>query len=340
MPLDTTNTTASLRVRTLGQLLAQQFPPREFLLDPVLRQGESMMLWAPTGVGKTMLLLSAALAIAGGGELLGWRVARPWRVLAVDGEMAVEDLQERLRMLAPTVAGLDAEQAAVNLCILARSDQKPGARFPDIASAEGQEEVLRLARQHRADLVLLDNFATLAEVEDENEAAAMNPVLAFLLRLKQERIACVLVHHSGKTGDSFRGSSKLATTFEVILGLKPPQASGAARSAAFTTLWTKFRGAPHPTIAPRDVELTSEAGAMRWNAKAAEDDDARKYAEAVLSGVYSTQAEVAQALGWDASKASRMKARAIGRELLSEKRQEEVFKAAREGRRGEGPEEF
>ncbi|SDB15198.1 AAA domain-containing protein [Belnapia rosea] len=300
-----------------------------------------MMLWAPPGVGKTMLLLSAALAIAGGGELLGWKAARPWRVLAVDGEMAVEDLQDRLRLLAPTVAGMDAEAAAENLCVLARSDQQPGAKFPDIASDEGQETVLRLAQEHRADLVLLDNFATLAEVADENEAGAMNPVLAFLLRLKQARIACILVHHSGKTGESYRGSSKLATTFEVILGLKPPTASGAAQSAAFTTVWSKFRGAPHPTIAPRDVMLTtSEAGTMRWDVQAAADDDARKYTEAVLSGAFGTQAEVAKALGWDTSKASRTKAKAIGRKLLTERQQEEVFKAAREVCRAEGPEEF
>lgn len=80
-----------------------------------------------------------------------------------------------------------------------------------------------MAQRGGAELVLLDNFSTLCEVMDENDAAAMTPTLGFLLRFKQARIACVLVHHSNKGGETFRGSSKLATTFEVIIGLMKPE---------------------------------------------------------------------------------------------------------------------
>ena len=107
MPLD--NTAAprrTLRTRTLAGLLNHPFPHRQHLIHPVLRQGESMMLWAPIGVGKTMLGLSIALAVAGGGEFIGWHADTPRRVLLVDGEMAVEDLQERLRDLLPAIEGI------------------------------------------------------------------------------------------------------------------------------------------------------------------------------------------------------------------------------------------
>ena len=62
------------------------------------------MVYAATGVGKSMFALSAALAIAGGGEFLGWKSderanGRQWRVLYIDGEMHVGDIQERVRML-------------------------------------------------------------------------------------------------------------------------------------------------------------------------------------------------------------------------------------------------
>ena len=42
-----------LKQITAGQLLAMNFPPREFAIDPWLRTGESAMIWAASGVGKT-----------------------------------------------------------------------------------------------------------------------------------------------------------------------------------------------------------------------------------------------------------------------------------------------
>ena len=102
-----------------------------------------------------------------------------------------------------------------------------------------------------AELVILDNYSTLAEVDDENDAAAMTPTLAFLLRVKQARIGCILVHHSGKTGATYRGSSKLATTFEVIVGLKALDDTVVGGGAAFCLIWTKYRREPCQAVRDR-----------------------------------------------------------------------------------------
>jgi KaiC/GvpD/RAD55 family RecA-like ATPase len=296
-----------------------------------------MMLWAAPGVGKTMLGLSMALAVAGGGEFIGWRAETARRVLLVDGEMATEDLQERLDTLRATIAGFDATAAGSNLHILARQDQKADSAFPNIASIEGQEAVMRAAAKHGAELVIADNFSTLAEVEDENDAAAMNPVLAWLLRMKQARLACILVHHSGKTGTSYRGSSKLAATFEVILGLKPPDRGGVAQGAAFTTLWDKFRGRPHPALRPRDIVLAQRPdGSMEWGAKEAEGDEVRQLVEAVRSGAHRTQRQVAEALAWDPAKVTRVKGRAMGEKVMTEPE----WRAALAGGNAAGSTEF
>jgi RecA-family ATPase len=66
------------------------------------------MVYADTGVGKSMFALSAALAVAGGGEFLGWKPEEKpdgsgWRVLYVDGEMHVTDIQERAQKSRATV---------------------------------------------------------------------------------------------------------------------------------------------------------------------------------------------------------------------------------------------
>lgn len=304
--------TLPLKAVSLGELLAHPFRRREHLLTPWLRQGESAMVWAATGLGKTMLTLSMALAIAGGGEFLGWNNATPRRVLVMDGEMHAEDLKDRLMMLMPTVNGLDREAAAGNLHLIARQFQGPDVSFPDIAKPEGQTEVLRQIRSHEAELVILDNFATLAEVQDENEASAMTPVLTFLLRLKQAGVACILVHHSGKTGADFRGSSKLSTTFEVILGLKAHEDAVVGSGATFTTAWTKFRGAPHPAVRDALVTLaTGPDGASAWTSTPAESDAMRKLLEAVRSGRFTAQKDLAAHLDVSPGQVTKLKGRAV-----------------------------
>lgn len=324
---------SGLTTMTLADLLAMDLPRREYLVSPVLRQGESMLLWAAPGVGKTMLSLTLALAMAGGGAVLGWTSPKPRRVLVVDGEMAREDLQDRLRMLAATVEGLDMEAAGENLRLLARTGQDRGATFPDLAQDVGQEAILDIVEEYDVEVVVLDNLSTLAEVEDENDAAAMGPVLTFLLRLKQARTACILVHHSGKAGTTYRGSSRLATTFEVILGLIPPEGTGEVRGTAFTLDWGKYRGAPHPSLTQRDVRLEGVGEVLRWVERPSDRDDVRKLLEAVAAGTCGSGKELAAHLGWDEPKVSRMKSRAIAEGRTTKTRFEEALGAVREGRR-------
>jgi hypothetical protein len=316
-----------LETITLGHLLDQEFPVREDLIAPWLRQGESAMIWAPSGAGKTLLTLTLAVMVAGGGEVLGWRGPRPRKVLVVDGEMAAEDLQERARWLIETVEGIDREAARDNLHILSRNWQDAEVSFPDLGDRDGkngkpsgQDVVFRAAQRVGTALVLLDNFATLSEVSDENDAAAMTPTPAFLLRLKPARMGCILVHHSGKTGETYRGSSRLATTFKVTMELRPVESEATTAGAAFVVSWDKYRRKPCEAVQRREVRLENDAeGRTAWVAKPTEDDDMRRLVTAVQSCRFRTQRLVAEALKWDASKVTRMKTAAIRRGMTTER---------------------
>jgi hypothetical protein len=55
-------------------------------------------------------------------------------------------------------------------------------------------------------------------MDDENSATDFKTVMAFLMKLKAAGKTAILVHHSNKQGDNYRGSSAMAATFEVIIG--------------------------------------------------------------------------------------------------------------------------
>lgn len=305
---------ARLRMVSLQKLKQRQFRLREDVIGPWLREGESAMLWAPSGLGKSMLALTIALAVAGGGKVCGWNFDKPRPVLFLDGEMHIQDLRDRLVMLAGTIEGLDQDAADRNLMLLSRQDQDAEVNFPDLAQRAGQDEVLTRALGMKAELLIADNFSTLAEVADENDAAAMSPVLTMLMRFKQAGIATILVHHSDKTSSNYRGSSKLATTFEVIIGLHRLDGRAAADGTGFELRWGKFRG--KPTGATRDTEVTlieTPEGKTIWAVAPASSGEMLALLDAVRSGRFGSQDAIAAELGWGKAKVSKLKGRAVGK---------------------------
>ncbi len=56
------------------QFVNLDIPPSEMLLAPILPDKSLSMLYAPRGIGKTLLALSMGLAVASGANLLRCRL--------------------------------------------------------------------------------------------------------------------------------------------------------------------------------------------------------------------------------------------------------------------------
>ena len=84
-----------LDVSTWKDMEERIHPKRRVLVSNHLHDREAVMLYSPTGVGKTWLSLAISLIIAGKGsvELLDWQNEDPQPVCYVDGEMLEEDIQ-------------------------------------------------------------------------------------------------------------------------------------------------------------------------------------------------------------------------------------------------------
>jgi hypothetical protein len=298
-----------LKIPTLKQLLASTFKDRKHLLFPWLREQESCMVYAAAGVGKSMFALSAALAIAGGGTFLGWKpderkTGSGWRVLYVDGEMHVGDIQERAHLLLDAVPNLNREMVGTNLTFLSRQHQEPLAVFPSITEPDGMTFVKERVKKGPFDLVILDNFSTLGEVEDENAASSFNAIQQFLLNLKVQGVATMLVHHANKTGEDFRGSSKLAATFETIILLERLKEETEHGAAQFRVRWDKVRaGGPKRKVRGIVAKLITserefnEPSKSVWDYEAEELERLDELKDRLMKGEFINQKEISDGFG-------------------------------------------
>lgn len=317
------------KMLTLADLKTLELPTRKHLISPWLKEGESAMVYAPTGVGKSMFTMTLALAVAGGGKAFGWTCPEPRKVLYIDGEMHVQDLQERAILLAQTVEGApNAEAMGQNLKFYARQYQESEG-FLDLAKEEDRKELMKvLDEEGPIDLLILDNLSTLATIADENAASSFEPILKLLMELKRRGVATILVHHTGKTKantqrkNDFRGSSKLGTTFEVIMGLKPLDDT-AGRGVGFSLEWDKYRNKPDERVSPLQVVLSTEdrEEGPSWIAVEAEDTVLMQIVRAVQSCQYQQDQDVRKALFPDMDKStfSKLKTQAIRKGLITDK---------------------
>ena len=111
----------NLHVSLWSEMENRIYPKRTVLVSNLLHDREAVMLYSPTGVGKTWLSLAIALIAAGGGklELLDWANDDPQPVCYIDGEMLEEDIHERIKLLIPSL-DLDEDQLRRNFSFISR----------------------------------------------------------------------------------------------------------------------------------------------------------------------------------------------------------------------------
>jgi KaiC/GvpD/RAD55 family RecA-like ATPase len=314
-----------LKSVSLKELLTRPFPPREYVIDPWLRNGEVALVWAASGLGKTMLTLSLAIAMAGGGRIWNWSCPRPRKVLIIDGEMNIQDLKDRIELLSKlAVDGIDHEALNQNLHIIARQDQDPDHDFYDITKEETQKAIRERCSREAFEVLIIDNLSTVADsLQDENEATAFRSVQSFLLQMKAMNLTTFLVHHARKSGDEPRGSTGLLTVFEVAIGLKPSNLSVPGK-ASFTLSFGKFRSKGGEATASRSWMLSDNG----WVVDEDPDDVVRQLVDAIKSFRFASQKELTEHFGLAKSTISKRIQKAIGLELISPPQIADAFKKA------------
>ena len=231
-PITTDQPIHTLKSIGFDDFLAINMPPREMLLNPILPERSLAMLYAPRGVGKTLLSLSIGLAVASGSPLLRWHAPRQRRVLYVDGEMPLVSLQERLRLIS---YGFGAAIPNDGFRVLAADNTENGL---SIGSEMGQRAIDPLLTG--VDLVILDNLSTLCTNGSESASDAWVPIQNWLPKLRRQGVAVLLVHHAGTNGRQ-RGTSRREDALDTVIALRRPKDYSPEQGARFEVHFEKLR---------------------------------------------------------------------------------------------------
>ena len=267
---------ARLAPLDLVRFLALDVPAIEMLMTPWLRSKGLVMIYAPRGLGKTLLALSSAYAIATGTGLLRWDAPRPRRVLYVDGEMPVRIMQQRLNA---AEAARDTQPKPGYFRMLSGDATPEG--LPDLCTPEGQAELDAVIGD--AEVIFLDNLSTLVRSARENEGDDWVNFQGWLLKQRRDGRSVVMIHHAGKAGLQ-RGTSRREDVLDTVVSLRRPDGYSADQGARFIVELDKARGVWGDDARPFLAQYQEDRdGAALWTHQ--EVDPLRRVAELASEGM-------------------------------------------------------
>jgi hypothetical protein len=179
---------------SLADWLARDLPAPDLLL-PWLSTTTRVLMFGPTGTGKTTFGIALGMRAAAGQGFLHWPSTRKANVLLIDGEMSRRLLLERLTEEAKRL-GIAPE----GMHVLSHEDIED---FAPLNTLQGQAQIeWQIARIGKLDLILFDNVACLlaGNMKETEQWAATMPWVKSLTR---RSIGQIWMHHSNEENKSY-----------------------------------------------------------------------------------------------------------------------------------------
>jgi RecA-family ATPase len=184
----------------------------KFILHPFLPEQGLAIIYSATGVGKTLFTLNCAYAIAAGGDFLKYSAPQPKKVLYIDGEMSLNQMVYRYQRIIEEQGDLEFP----DYFELLNNDQMKPNCLPLICSSAGQQYYIDYIDRNNIDVIVFDNVSTLSDI-DENKSDEWRIIQKFLLKIRSMGKSVILVHHTGKNKNEYRGSSRMMDTADTSI---------------------------------------------------------------------------------------------------------------------------
>lgn len=202
----------NIQERSLSEIALTARTEFKFFVRPWLYDGSVNMLFAPTGHGKSHWAFHMALAIAEGGTWIGKACTRG-KVLYIDGEMGESQWLKRFpnnKFLTDT---------ADTLKILCPEHFPNGFMY---SLADKTRHGFWLEKCAPYDVIFIDNFFTTCTPikGNESDVELWQSAQTLINRLKQQRKAVVLIHHTNKSGMDQSGTGQRDVLMDTTMRLR------------------------------------------------------------------------------------------------------------------------
>jgi hypothetical protein len=275
----------------LNDMKIKHPPP---IIYPILLEGSLMLIFAKRGVGKTWAVSQLAISVATGSPFWG-HLAHKKNVLLIDGEMSLSDTQQRLSMLSPG-------KIPKNIKILSSERVSLENQTININDQACQKEISEIVAELEIGLVIFDNLSSLCFGRDENSNSDLDILLPWLISLRHQGVAVVIVHHAGKDG-KLRGASRIEDPLDTVMQLSAPKDT--PDGVAFKMTYTKIRR-EKPTPYTQNLTLQKIGDKYEWSTDSLniKPSVAQLVLKAIIEITPKTQTQICQYLGKDKSQVS------------------------------------
>ena len=225
----------------------------------------------------------------------------------MDGEMPYNQLYTR----ALTIREREGDMDFPGYLHFLTPDKLLPLRVPKIDTVEGQFIFKEKLLAEKFEVVIFDNLSMLSSF-DENKANEWKPIQDWLLHLRSLGITIIIVHHSGKDKNGYRGTSSMMDGADVTISLQPVNENDLEDDMIackkFKVKYGKARNFGGGDALPYEVNFQNGI----WEFQSMEKSELQTITEMI--GLKMTQMAIAKELGCGQSKIAKLvkKARRLG----------------------------
>ena len=229
-------------ILTADQIRKKNRARPTMLMKPWLRESQLTILYGSYGSGKSLLAITVAFILGLENyddeecEIGEWIGVTQTGCLYIDGELGELEMEERIS----SFEWLGKQLPKYKMRILSIPEYQLETEDTFYLSTRiNQQKIIQwLKNRPTYKLVILDSASTLFGLEDENSNSEWNnKINPFIRDLRAINVACILLHHAGKTDKKgLRGASSMGAMAHNIFRLKDHEKKNIDRGEAWFVL--------------------------------------------------------------------------------------------------------
>ena len=296
------------------QIRMMDFPEKRKILSPWLSEQTLVLTPGWRGVGKTWFALGLCDSVTRKTNFGPWETITPVPTLYIDGEMAIQDIRERVDILAISATEKRKEPLLIYSDFYGNSLGFPKA---NLLNYKWRTAIKEISLDWSVKLLVLDNLSSLCPGIDENSKFEWDPINQWLLDLRFNGLSVIMLHHTNKEGGQ-RGTSGREDNIDISISLIQPGDYVPEDGCRFILKFSKarIRTADLQLIQDTEFQLKEVDGKLEWNFSGTKRKNRIEVLRLLGEGI--PQKEISEVIGISKGQVSKIRARLIEEDYITE----------------------